>query len=48
MLREAKVTSGTGVRTAHSIQCTSTKRVLKDRVLTSVINAKQRKTTEIA
>jgi hypothetical protein len=28
MLGEAKATSGIGVRTAHSIQCTSTKRPL--------------------
>ena len=48
MLREAILTSGTGVRTAHNIPCMPTKDVLIDRVLTSVLNAKQRKTTKTA
>jgi len=48
MLREAKLTTGIGVRTALNIQFTSTKDALKDRILTSVTSAKQRKTTEIA
>jgi hypothetical protein len=49
MLREAKLTRGTGVRIAHNTPCMSTKDALViDRILTSVNNAKQRKTTKIA
>jgi hypothetical protein len=48
MLREATLTSGTGVRIAHNILCMPTKDVLIDRILTSVLNAKQRKTTKTA
>ena len=47
MLREANLTDGTGVKIAHNIPCISAKDVLKDRTLTSVTNAKQRKTTKI-
>jgi hypothetical protein len=48
MLREAKLTSGIGVRTAHSIQYTSTKRPLWNQLLTSVNSVKHWKKTEIA
>jgi len=48
MLREAKLTRGIGARIAHNTPCTSTKDALIDRILTSVTNAKQRKTTKIA
>jgi hypothetical protein len=47
MLREAKLTSGIGARTAHNIQWLSTKDAMIDRILTSALNAKQRKTTKI-
>jgi len=48
MLREATMTSGIGVRTAHNILCTPTKDALIDRILTSVTNAKQKKKTKSA
>ena len=48
MLREAKLTRGIGVRIAHNTPCISTKDALIDRILTSVTNAKQKKTTKIA
>ena len=48
MSREAKLTSGIGVKTALNIQCTSTKDALTDRSLTSVTSAKQKKTTKTA
>jgi hypothetical protein len=48
MLREATLTSGIGVRTAHNILCMSTKDALIDRILTFVTNAKQKKTTKSA
>jgi len=48
MLREAKLTRGIGVRIAHNTPSISTKDALIDRILTSVTNAKQRKTTKIA
>jgi hypothetical protein len=49
MLWEAKLTNGIGVRIVHSTQCMSTKDALVlDLVLTSVNNAKQKKTTKIA
>ena len=47
MLGEAKTTTGTGVRTAHSIPCTSTKILLPNRP-TYANSAKQKKKTEIA
>jgi hypothetical protein len=48
MLGEAKRTSGIGAKTARNIPCTSTKKPLKNRLLTSANNAKQRNKTEIA
>jgi hypothetical protein len=48
MLREPHLTDGIGVRIAHNIPCTSTKDALRDRDLTSVTSAKQRKKTKIA
>jgi hypothetical protein len=49
MLWEARLTNGIGARIAHNILCISTKDVLVlDLVLTSVNNAKQKKTTKIA
>ncbi len=49
MLWEAKLTDGIGVRIAHNTPCMSTKDALVlDLVLTSVNNAKQKKTTKIA
>lgn len=48
MLREAKLTRGIGVGIAHNTPCMSTKDALIDRILTSVTNAKQRKTTKAA
>jgi|APFre7841882590_1041340.scaffolds.fasta_scaffold93589_2 hypothetical protein len=48
MLREVKLTRGIGVRIAHNTPCISTKEALIDRILTSVTNAKQKKTTKIA
>jgi hypothetical protein len=48
MLREAKLTIGIGAKTARSILCTPIKDGMIDRVLTSALNAKQRKTTKIA
>jgi hypothetical protein len=48
MLEEAKMTNGIGARTARSIQCTSTKRRLWNRLLISVNNAKQKKKPESA
>jgi len=46
MLGVAKMTSGIGVRTAHSILFIFTKRRLWSRILISVSSAKQRKITE--
>jgi hypothetical protein len=48
MLREPHLTDGIGVRIAHNIPCTSTKDVLRDRILTFVTSAKQKKTSKIA
>jgi hypothetical protein len=49
MLREAKLTRGIGVRIAHNTPCIPIKDALViDRILTSVNNAKQKKTTKIA
>jgi len=48
MLRDPHLTDGIGARIARNIHCTFTKDALRDRVLISVISAKQRKTTEIA
>ena len=48
MLREAKLTCGIGARIAHNTPFISTRDALIDRILTSVINAKQKKTTKIA
>jgi len=48
MLREATLTSGIGVRTAHNIPCMPIKDVLIDRILTSAPNAKQKKKTKTA
>jgi hypothetical protein len=49
MLWEAKLTNGIGVRIAHNTPCMSTKDALAlDLILTSVNNAKQKKTTKIA
>jgi hypothetical protein len=48
MLREANLTDGTGVKIAHNILWISKKDILSDLTLTSVTNAKQRKTTKIA
>jgi len=49
MLWEAKLTNGIGARIAHNTPCISTKDALVlDRILTSVTNAKQKKTTKIA
>ena len=48
MLREATLTSGIGVRTAHSIPCMPIKDVLIDRALSCAPNAKQKKTTKTA
>jgi len=48
MLREAKLTRGIGARIAHNTPCISTKKALIDRILTSVTNAKQKKTTKNA
>ena len=46
MLEEAKLTDGTGVRTAHNILCISTKRPFQNRLLTFASNVKQKKKTE--
>jgi hypothetical protein len=48
MLRDSRLTDGTGVRTAHNIQGTSTKDALKDHNMTSATSAKQKKTTKTA
>jgi hypothetical protein len=48
MLREAKLTRGIGVRIAHNTRRISTKDALIGHVLTSVTNAKQKKTTKTA
>jgi hypothetical protein len=49
MLWEAKLTNGIGARIAHNTPAMSTKDALAlDRILTSVSNAKQKKTTKIA
>jgi len=48
MLREAKLTRGIGARIAHNTPFISTRDALIDRILTSVTNAKQKKTTKIA
>jgi hypothetical protein len=48
MLREPHLTDGIGARIAHNIPCTSTKDVLRDRILTFVTSAKQKKTSKIA
>jgi hypothetical protein len=48
MLREAKLTRGIGARIAHNTPRISTKDALVDLMLTSVTNAKQKKTTKIA
>jgi hypothetical protein len=49
MLWEAKLTDGIGAGIARSIPCMSIKDALVlDHVLTSVNNAKQKKTTKIA
>jgi hypothetical protein len=49
MLWEAKLTNGIGARIVHNTPCMSTKDALVlDLVLTSVNNAKQKKTTKIA
>jgi len=48
MLGEASLTNGIGARTARNIPCTSTKDALRDRVLTSVTSAEQKKTTKTA
>ena len=49
MLWGAKLTNGIGVRIAHNTPCMSIKDVrVVDRVLTSVNNAKQKKTTKTA
>ena len=47
-LREATLTSGIGVRTAHNIRCMPTRDVMIDLVLTSAPNAKQKKKTKTA
>jgi hypothetical protein len=49
MLWEAKLTDGIGAKIAHNIPCMSIKDALVlGLVLTSVNNAKQKKTTKIA
>jgi hypothetical protein len=48
MLREPHLTDGIGARIARNIPCTSTKDVLRDRILTFVTSAKQKKTSKIA
>jgi hypothetical protein len=48
MLGEARLTRGIGVRIARNIPSISIKDVLIDRILTSVANAKPKKTTKIA
>jgi hypothetical protein len=46
MLEEAKLTDGTGVRTAPNIPCISIKRPFQNRFPTFAFNAKQKKKTE--
>jgi len=48
MLRDPHLTDGIGARIAHNIHCTSTKDALRDRLLTSVTSAKQKKTRKTA
>ena len=48
MLRDPHLTDGIGARIAHNIPCTSTTDALRDRNLTSVTSAKQKKTNKIA
>ena len=48
MSRETKLTTGICVKTALNIPVISTKDALTDRTLTSVISAKQKKTTKTA
>jgi hypothetical protein len=48
MLREAKLMRGIGVGIAHNTPRISTKDARIDLMLTSVTNAKQKKTTKIA
>jgi hypothetical protein len=48
MLREARLTRGIGVRIARNTLSIFTEDVLIGRILISVANAKQKKTTKIA
>jgi hypothetical protein len=48
MSEEAKGTGGIGAKTAHNIQCMSTKKPLKSLHQNFVNSAKQRKQMEIA
>jgi hypothetical protein len=48
MLEAARLIDGTGVRIALNIPCISMRDVLTDRILTSVISAKQKKTIRTA
>ena len=48
MLRDPHLTDGIGARIAHNIPCTSTTDALRDRNLTSVTSAKQKKKNKLA
>jgi len=47
MLKEFRLTGGTGARIAHNTPVTSTKDALEDQIMTFVTSANQKKTSKI-